>query len=71
VPEGASGAARSLHMPPSVIGRIAATAGVKQLVLSHRMLRTLGREVETRAEIARFYTGPTMFADDLDCFTLH
>jgi len=70
VPEGATGAARRLHMPPSVIGRIAATAGVKKLVLSHRMLRTLGREAETQAAIARYYTGPSVFADDLDCFTL-
>ena len=58
-------------MPPSVIGRIAATAGVKSLVLSHRMLRTLGKEVETRAAIARHYQGPMEFANDLDCFTLH
>ncbi|MEE9493695.1 MAG: hypothetical protein V3W04_10010 [Gammaproteobacteria bacterium] len=30
-------------MPPSEIGKIAATAKVKKLILSHRMLRTLGR----------------------------
>jgi ribonuclease BN (tRNA processing enzyme) len=68
IPEGESGAARQLHMPPSVIGRIAATAGVKRLVLSHRMLRTLGRESETRTVIAQVYPGPVTFADDLDCF---
>ena len=68
IPEGETGAARQLHMPPSVIGRIATTAGVKQLVLSHRMLRTLGRESETRAIIAQVYSGPVTFADDLDCF---
>lgn len=71
VPEGASGGARSLHMPPSVIGRIAATAKVKHLVLSHRMLRTLGIEPDTLAIIAKSYAGPTEFADDLDCFALH
>ena len=71
VPEGATGAARRLHMPPSVIGRIAATAEVKHLILSHRMLRTLGKEPETRAVIAQHYAGPTTFADDLDCFPLH
>ena len=70
VPEGANRAARSLHMPPSVIGRIAATAQVKHLVLSHRMLRTLGQETETLAVIARHYRGPTEFANDLDCYTL-
>ena len=68
IPEGERGAARQLHMPPSVIGRIAATAGVRQLILSHRMLRTLGREPETRAVIARVYSGPVTFADDLDCY---
>jgi ribonuclease BN (tRNA processing enzyme) len=43
VPEGATGVERNLHMPPSSIGAIAANAQVKQLVLSHRMLRTLGK----------------------------
>jgi ribonuclease BN (tRNA processing enzyme) len=58
-----------LHMPPSVIGRIAHEAGVKQLVLAHRMRRTLGRETETLESIKRHYTGPVAFANDLDCFT--
>ncbi|HTR05059.1 MAG TPA: MBL fold metallo-hydrolase [Thermoanaerobaculia bacterium] len=68
VPEGATGFERKLHMPPSVIGRIAADARVKHLVLSHRMLRTLGREDQTRTEIRKTYSGPMQFADDLDCF---
>ena len=68
VPEGETGAARQLHMPPSVIGRIARTAGVGRVVLSHRMLRTLGRESETRFVIAQVYSGPVEFAEDLDCF---
>jgi ribonuclease BN (tRNA processing enzyme) len=68
IPEGERGAVTQLHMPPSLIGRISATAGVRQLILSHRMLRTLGRESETRAVIARVYSGPVTFADDLDCF---
>jgi ribonuclease BN (tRNA processing enzyme) len=68
VPEGATGMERRLHMPPSVIGTIAANAHVKQLVLSHRMLRTLGKEKETQAEIKRRFSGPIAFANDLDCF---
>jgi ribonuclease BN (tRNA processing enzyme) len=68
IPEGETGAARQLHMPPSVIGRIAKTAGVGRVVLSHRMLRTLGRESETRSVIARVYPGLVTFAEDLDCF---
>ncbi|MGA9384117.1 MAG: MBL fold metallo-hydrolase [Candidatus Acidiferrales bacterium] len=70
VPEGATGVERRLHMPPSVIGQIADDAHVKSLVLSHRMLRTLGKEVETEAEIRKRYSGPITFANDLDCFPL-
>ena len=70
VPEGATGVERRLHMPPSVIGAIAASAHVKQLVLSHRMLRTLGNEKQeqTQTEIRRSYSGPIAFSNDLDCF---
>lgn len=70
VPEGAMGVERRLHMPPSVIGTIAANARVKQLVLSHRMLRTLGKEKETQVEIGRRFSGAVLFANDLDCFPL-
>ena len=70
VPEGATGVERRLHMPPSVIGITAANAHTRQLVLSHRMLRTLGHESETEAEIRRRYSGPIRFANDLDCFPL-
>ena len=68
IPEEARGVARFLHMPPSVIGRIAATARVGRLVLSHRMNRTLGREQDTLAEIRKAYSGKVDFADDMDCF---
>ncbi len=70
IPEGAVGVARRLHMPPSEIGRIAQRAGVRQLVLSHFMNRTLGREAQTRAVIRRAYVGPLFFARDLDRFPL-
>jgi ribonuclease BN (tRNA processing enzyme) len=70
VPEGATGVERRLHMPPSVIGEIAEKAHVKNLVLSHRMLRTLGKETQTLAEIRKSYAGPLEFANDLDCFPM-
>lgn len=70
VPEGATGVERNLHMPPSVIGQIAADAHVKRLVLSHRMLRTLGKEDQTRSEIRKRYSGALEFADDLECFAV-
>lgn len=70
VPEEAAGVARNLHMPPSVIGRIAKAAGVKRLILSHRMQRTLGREAESESIIRRHYRGSLAFADDAQCFAL-
>jgi ribonuclease BN (tRNA processing enzyme) len=68
VPEGAVGVERRLHMPPSVIGQIAGDAHVKHVVLSHRMLRTLGKEDQSKAEIVKRFSGPVDFANDLDCF---
>jgi ribonuclease BN (tRNA processing enzyme) len=70
VPEGVSGVERRLHMPPSVIGQIAGDAHVKHLVLSHRMLRTLGKEDQTKSEIVKRFSGPVNFANDLDCFAV-
>lgn len=69
IPEHAEEAARNLHLPPSEIGRVAAEAGVQQLVLSHFMLRTLGREEESLRQIRARYDGPVHFAGDLQCFT--
>lgn len=71
VPEGATGVERRLHMPPSVIGEIAHDAKVKSVVLSHRMLRTLGREAESLEHISKAYHGKVSFADDLSCFELN
>jgi len=70
VPEGATGVERRLHMPPSVIGQIAADADVEHLVISHRMLRTLGKEKQTTSEIRKRYSGPIEFADDLACYAV-
>jgi ribonuclease BN (tRNA processing enzyme) len=51
-----------------VIGQIAHEAHVKRLVLSHRMLRTLGKEEQSQAEISKNFSGPVTSANDLDCF---
>jgi len=64
VPKGASGVATALHMTPHIIGEIAAKAKPKKLVLSHRMLRTLGREKETKREIQKSFNGVVKFAND-------
>ena len=70
IPEGLQGVARNLHMPPSVIGKIADQADVKQLVLSHRMNRTLGQEAISTEMIRNHYRGSLVFADDGQCFTV-
>lgn len=64
IPEHAGAVALSLHMPPSEIGQLAAKAGVKSLVLSHRMQRTRNTEKETLNIIRKYYKGPVEFADD-------
>lgn len=69
VAKGARGVERALHMPPALIGEIAAEAKVKKLVLSHRMLRTLGKEEQTLREIRQHYLGPVSFAEDMECYT--
>ena len=70
VPKGATGIAANLHMTPDTIGRIAKKAGIHRLILSHRMLRTLGREKESREEIQKYFHGKTEFADDLSRYRL-
>ena len=62
----------NLHMPPSEIGKIAAAAKPGQLLVTHRMSRTLrsGSEDATSQEVRRSYTGPITFANDMDCFEI-
>lgn len=68
VPESARGVARNLHMPPSEIGKIAKQAGVKRLVLSHRMKRTSGNEPQSLEFIRQSYSGPVDWAEDMQKF---
>jgi ribonuclease BN (tRNA processing enzyme) len=70
IPENARGEARELHVTPSQIGRIAADAGVRMVILGHRMTRTLGRESQSRAVIEEHYQGPLIFGNDLECWGL-
>lgn len=67
VPDDADPVARRLHATPQEIGRMAGDAGVKLLLLSHRMGRTLGREEASLSAIRRHYQGPVRFAEDLQC----
>ena len=68
IPENAEGVPALLHMKPSYIGRMAARAGVKKLLLTHLMRRTINNQQETTALIRKHYGGPIVFADDLDVF---
>jgi len=66
IPEDAEGVPALLHMKPSYIGRLAADAGVKKLILTHLMRRTVDDKEVTTKIIRRHYAGPIEFPDDLD-----
>ncbi len=67
IAETASGVARRLHAPPSVIGEIAAAAAPGKLVLSHFMARSL-RNLDENVELIKSeYDGDIVLADDLLC----
>ena len=56
--------ALSLHMNPSNIGQLSQKAGVKKLLLSHRMRRTIGKEKKSLKAIRTYYKGKVVFAED-------
>jgi ribonuclease BN (tRNA processing enzyme) len=70
VPEDATGVARRLHAPPSLIGSIADQANARTLVLSHFMARSL-RDLEGNVELVKQkFGGEVVVADDLTCIPL-
>jgi len=64
IPQHAGRFAKNLHMTPSIIADIAQKADVKQIVLTHRMKRTLNKESESLKIIKRVYRGKVVFAED-------
>jgi len=68
IPEDQTGAGQLLHMKPSYIGKMAASAGVKKLLLTHLMKRSSGHREETLELIRQHYKGPVVFPGDLDVF---
>ena len=64
IPEYAQGYATELHMKPTEIANIAKNAHVKEVLLTHRMKRTLGVEQETMNIISKVYKGKVSFAED-------
>lgn len=67
---GAGAVARNLHATPQAIGRLAAEARVKSLLLSHLMARSLRQPERNEALIRKAYDGPLQRAGDLACITL-
>ncbi|WP_293647469.1 MBL fold metallo-hydrolase [Thiolapillus sp.] len=68
IPEDETGAGQLLHMKPGYIGKLAADAGVKKLLLTHLMKRSAGRKEENLALIRKHYKGEILFPRDLDVF---
>jgi len=69
ISESATGVARRLHAPPSIIGNIAAAAEPGKLVLSHFMARSL-RGLDDNVElVSSAYDGDIVLAEDLLCVT--
>jgi ribonuclease BN (tRNA processing enzyme) len=57
--------AKQLHITPTHIGEVAHKAGVKNLILSHRMKRTYDSEQESLELIRKNYKGNIIWAEDL------
>jgi len=70
IPEGTRGTLAEFHMTPGQIGQIAEQAGVRMVILGHRMNRTRGRESVSSAAIEERYKGSLIFANDLECWGL-
>jgi ribonuclease BN (tRNA processing enzyme) len=64
IPQHTGRFAKNLHMTPSIIADVAQKADVTQLVLTHRMKRTLNKESESLKIIKRVYRGKVIFAED-------
>lgn len=65
IPEHGYEGARTLHMKPTRTAKIAKDAGVKILLLSHRMKRTLGLEKEHEELMSEVYKKKIIWAEDL------
>lgn len=70
IPEGTRGTVTDLHVTPGQIGQIAKQAGVRMVVLGHRMTRTRGLESISREAIEKHFDGPLIFANDMECWGL-
>lgn len=67
IPEQSDPVARRLHAPPGIIGAGAGGAGVRRLLLSHLMERSLYSLDANLAALRRGYAGPLVVAQDMAC----
>jgi ribonuclease BN (tRNA processing enzyme) len=70
IPENARGPVRDFHVRPTQIGRIAAQAQPRVLILAYRTLRTRGYQTQSLDLIAEHYGGRTVLASDTQCLGL-
>ena len=70
IAEVSRGALRDAFALPSELGKVAATADARMLILAHRTNRTRGRESLSRAAIEKTYSGSVLFANDGECWGL-
>ncbi|MFV2090201.1 MAG: MBL fold metallo-hydrolase [Pseudomonadales bacterium] len=70
IPESARGDVREQFVLPSQIGKVAAAANARMVILGHRTNRTRGLESMSRAAIEEHYTDALIFANDLECWGL-
>lgn len=71
IPENAGRIAKKLHATPTYIGELAQQAGVKKLVLSHFMQRSLATQNENVKLIKHAFKGPVLLAQDLTCYSVN
>ena len=64
IEEDATEAAKNMHMTPSEMGKIAAAAQPKKLLLAHFMTRSLPHQEQAVELIKNSYDGPVVLAED-------
>jgi ribonuclease BN (tRNA processing enzyme) len=58
------------YQTPRAIGELATSAGIKHLLLAHRILPTEKDEQQAIAEIRKVFEGRISLADDLSCYAI-
>ena len=70
IPENSRGTLRERYARPSQLGRVAAQAEARMMILGHRNGRTRGRESISRGAMEEHYDGAILFANDGECWGL-